>query len=237
MQDAASPKSSVDAPPDQGAPDIGDFNFSKPLQSFTSVKPSFTLMGSVERKLAGTSERKLADLSERKLADVSERKLISLLFAFQIEGDLTALDLQHSRAREIRNQQDDLWKATCFEIFLSRPGDASYLEFNFSPTGDFAVYKFDDYRLGMQALRPVSSPRFKIERGSDFYRITGSIGEAHDDPRLALLLAEPALEASITAVLKPLSGQGDTTFWALSHAGDKADFHLRSSFTFSLREF
>ena len=221
MQDASLPKSSVDAPPDQGAPDLSDFSFLKPLQSFTSVKTPFTVTGSVERKLANPVERKLAILH----------------FAFQLEGDLTSLDVPLSQVSKSRSQKDELWKTTCFEIFLSRPGDLSYFEFNFSPTGDFAVYTFDDYRSDMQPLKQLVQPKFKFERGSDFYRITGAIGDAHDDPRFKLLLAEPKLEASMTAVIKPLPGQGETTFWALSHAGKKADFHLRSSFGLSLNEF
>jgi|GEM_PF-319639 len=253
MQDASLPKSSVDAPPDQGAPDLNDFSFLKPLQSFTSVKTPFTVAGSVERKLANLSERKLANPLERKLANPLERKLANPLerklanplerklailhFAFQLEGDLTSLDVPLSQVSKSRSQKDELWKATCFEIFLSRPGDLSYFEFNFSPTGDFAVYTFDDYRSDMQPLKQLVQPKFKFERGSDFYRITGAIGDAHDDPRFKLLLAEPKLEASMTAVIKPLPGQGETTFWALSHAGKKADFHLRSSFGLSLNEF
>ena len=221
MQDASLPKPSVDAPPDQGAPDLNDFSFLKPLQSFTSVKAPFTVAGSVERKLA----------------DLSERKLATLHFAFQLEGDLTSLDVPLSQVSKSRSQKDELWKATCFEIFLSRPGDLSYFEFNFSPTGDFAVYTFDDYRSDMQPLKQLVQPKFKFERGSDFYRITGAIGDAHDDPRFKRLLAEPKLEASMTAVIKPLPGQGETTFWALAHAGKKADFHLRSSFGLSLNEF
>ncbi len=41
---------------------------------------------------------------------------------------------------------DGLWRRTCFEFFLSRGNQDAYLEWNFSPSGDWAVYVFDSYR-------------------------------------------------------------------------------------------
>src|SRR5438045_24619 len=43
---------------------------------------------------------------------------------------------------------DDLWRTTCFEAFLGT-GDGGYYELNFSPSTEWAVYRFDGYRAGM----------------------------------------------------------------------------------------
>ncbi|MDF7777123.1 DOMON-like domain-containing protein [Sphingomonas sp. AOB5] len=47
---------------------------------------------------------------------------------------------------------DGLWQRTCFEIFLRDPGTGAYLEFNFSPSGEWAAYRFTGYREGVQPL-------------------------------------------------------------------------------------
>src|SRR5262245_43514508 len=43
---------------------------------------------------------------------------------------------------------DDLWKTTCFEVFLKPSLSKRYYEFNFSPSGLWAAYSFEDYRRG-----------------------------------------------------------------------------------------
>ena len=40
------------------------------------------------------------------------------------------------------------------------------------------------------------------------------------------------LEVAITAVIKQIGGE--VTYWALTHRGTKADFHLRESFIIEL---
>ena len=43
-----------------------------------------------------------------------------------------------------------LWEDTCFECFLANGSEQSYVEFNFSPAGDWQVFRFSDYRSGRQ---------------------------------------------------------------------------------------
>src|SRR5207253_6068780 len=43
---------------------------------------------------------------------------------------------------------DDLWQTTCFEAFLRRPGEESYREWNFAPSGQWAAYDLAAYREG-----------------------------------------------------------------------------------------
>src|SRR5690349_12825659 len=44
---------------------------------------------------------------------------------------------------------DELWRHTCFEAFVAPLRREPYYEFNFSPSGEWAVYRFDSYRSGM----------------------------------------------------------------------------------------
>lgn len=119
-------------------------------------------------------------------------------------------------------RRDELWQATCLELFLAVPGQESYREFNLSPSGDWAIYQLDGYR---RALR--SDPAWAT---LPFSR--------HDEPgvlRLTLattlppeLAATAQLEAALTAVLQHHDGR--CSYWALRHPGPEADFHRRDGF-------
>ena len=45
---------------------------------------------------------------------------------------------------------DELWRHTCFEAFVQASPGASYYEFNFAPSTQWAAYEFDAYRSGMR---------------------------------------------------------------------------------------
>jgi hypothetical protein len=117
---------------------------------------------------------------------------------------------------------DGLWQATCAELFLARPGQTAYREFNLSPSGDWNVYQLQDYRQG---LRP--DPAW-----------TALPLTRHDSQGMVQLqlntclppdLSEtPVIEVAITAVLQ--GRDGACGYWALRHPGPEADFHRRDGF-------
>ena len=49
-----------------------------------------------------------------------------------------------------RVRTDELWRTTCFEAFVRT--DGGYVEYNLSPSGAWAAYRFDGYREGMRGL-------------------------------------------------------------------------------------
>ena len=49
-----------------------------------------------------------------------------------------------------RVRTDGLWQATCFEAFVRTAG--GYIEYNLSPSGAWAAYRFDGCREGMRDL-------------------------------------------------------------------------------------
>ena len=69
-----------------------------------------------------------------------------LEYRYTLVGDLNRVDFP--LAREGRHA-DRLWTSTCFECFFLR-ADGQYVEFNFSPSSEWAVYEFKGYREGMQ---------------------------------------------------------------------------------------
>ncbi len=110
-------------------------------------------------------------------------------------------------------QADELWKSTCFELFLY-DGNGRYREFNFSPSGQWAVYGFAGYRNrdGDAALR--DHPEIKHETGDSVFVLTVFIESA------ILFGAE---RAALSAVIEEAGGR--PSYWALAHNGLKPDFH------------
>ena len=69
-----------------------------------------------------------------------------LHFAFLVTGDLESIVIPPPAAPR---RADGLWETTCFEAFVRGDG-AAYSEYNFSPSGEWAAYAFDDHRQGMR---------------------------------------------------------------------------------------
>ncbi len=200
--------------------------------------PSATILS----RHGGQSLRPFAetpDSSSLKLLFGIERKTTCLDFSFHLTGrggaDLEKLVIPASKPIEDRVRRDELWKNTCLEIFVGAAGKTSYLELNLCPSGDWNVYAFDDYRVGMRTVAGVASPLVKHEASlnKDSFTWTARLAaEALPNPEVEALLASRDLVMGVTAVLEYRSGVRE--YWALWHAGTKPDFHLRESFKLAL---
>lgn len=113
---------------------------------------------------------------------------------------------------------DDLWKTTCFELFLSL-GDGRYREFNFSPSGEWAAWDFSGYRNRIGEYKPVAVPAITADSGQRVFTTTVFI----DVAELA-----GATAAGLTAVL--LEKDKRLSYWATRHPDLKPDFHNPACF-------
>ncbi|MEL6862619.1 MAG: hypothetical protein AAGL11_12340, partial [Pseudomonadota bacterium] len=68
---------------------------------------------------------------------------------YELTGDLARLRVPSD---DLGQRRDELWKQTCFELFVRAPNSEGYLEYNFSPGGDWAAYSFQTYREDMQKI-------------------------------------------------------------------------------------
>ena len=118
---------------------------------------------------------------------------------------------------------DGLWQHTCFEAFVATPGEAAYHEFNFSPSGQWAVYRFSGERQRVPGdAPPPAGPSITTERSADSLVLQAWL------PR-ALLPARPTA-IGLTAVIETLDGQ--LSHWALDHPrDDRPDFHHPAGWT------
>jgi hypothetical protein len=114
-------------------------------------------------------------------------------------------------------RRDGLWKTTCCELFLAPVGVEAYFEFNYSPSTEWAAYRFDAYRSGGQDLPLPIAPH--VDRG-DYMR--DCLVEVDQD--LSVLPAGD-LRMGLTAVIEEIDGT--KSYWALAHAPGPPDFHNR----------
>jgi hypothetical protein len=119
---------------------------------------------------------------------------------------------------------DELWRHTCFEAFLSVPSHTGYYEFNFSPSTQWAAYRFSDYRAGMAAFE-IEPPKIEVTSTTETYMLRASLGLKQQD------LAQGA-RLGLSAVIEEIDG--NKSYWALAHAPGKPDFHRTDCFTHEL---
>lgn len=143
---------------------------------------------------------------------------------FRIEG---AIDQLLIPDRKQSRRADGLWQHTCFEAFV-RTADAgdAYHEFNFSPSGEWAAYRFDSYRHGM-APADMNAPHIAVRCDRESLDL-----EALWIPPPELREAQRGMVASLAAVIEDRGER--VSYWALRHAARKPDFHQRDSFVLQL---
>ena len=136
-----------------------------------------------------------------------------LRLTYRLFGDLDEVAIAPAQAA---TRTDELWKHTCFEAFVAVVD--GYYEYNLSPSGQWAAYRFDTYREGMREA-------------------------AHPDPQIAwdgkgeltaLIHLPPDATGSlgISAVIE--ATDGSRSYWALAHPPGAPDFHNAACFTAEL---
>lgn len=129
-----------------------------------------------------------------------------------IASSIGLFNLEPLLTESKRQRKDELWKSSCFELFLSRDGQ-EYTEVNVSPLGHWQSYHFKDYRNGRS-----DSDRVTVEVvGSHFQKDRYKI-------RFHVRGLKIAREISIHPVVI-LSSNGKVDYFAHSHPHGKPDFH------------
>lgn len=138
---------------------------------------------------------------------------------YRVLGATSQLSLPEAAPAQ---RTDELWRHTCLEVFVQAVGEPGYLEFNFSPSGQWASYRFDDYRLGMAASEVV--PTLALQRTDGRLELSASL----QLPAIADVDWRIALCAVIESV------EGRHSYWSLAHPPGKPDFHHAASFALTL---
>lgn len=146
-------------------------------------------------------------------------------FLYVLEGSMAGLRIP---AGGRVGRSDGLWQHTCLEAFLMPDGADGYLEFNFSPAGAWAAYRFRGRRTGMQPVAEVADPEIRCASARDRLEVNVTLD-------LGLLLGETAGtpgRAGLAAVIEDTGGR--LSYWALRHGAGAPDFHDPASFALPL---
>jgi len=144
-----------------------------------------------------------------------------LVFQYLLEADMSRVRVPLSGAG---GRADALWKHTCFEAFIA-PADApGYHELNFSPSLDWAIYRFGAYREGMSPAQIGRAPQISVRRSDDELELRSAVCLGH----LADLRDARDLRIALAAVIEDQNGR--LSYWGLRHPPGKPDFHHPNGF-------
>jgi hypothetical protein len=153
------------------------------------------------------------------------RKAEILTIDYRISAPLSGIEIPEPDGRPER--RIGLWENTCLEFFIGQPGKSRYWEFNLSPSGDWNIFRFEQYRQGLYEEPAFVDLPFQVQR------------EASRGFHLHLAFTlEPIIprdrqaEVAISAVIKADNGQ--EWLYALIHPASAADFHHRDGFILRL---
>jgi hypothetical protein len=94
-----------------------------------------------------------------------------LVFQYSLDADMSRVRVPLSGAG---GRADALWQHTCFEAFVAPEDAPGYHEFNFSPSLDWAIYRFSAYREGMSPAEIGRAPRICVRQGDAVqHQLTG----------------------------------------------------------------
>jgi|SRR5688572_27306977 len=169
----------------------------------------------------------LIPFSETNVPDISiQGKILRqnnvLIIHYMLHGKTEDIFLPSPSINPTR--REELWTTTCLEFFLAVKDSPEYWEFNFSPSGDWNIFRMDAYRqIGFKEETLIQHLSFKVQKDIDVFALNAGIDL---DP---IVRPGQVLEVGIAAIIQ--SRNGNETYWALHHPGPQADFHSRGSFT------
>lgn len=159
---------------------------------------------------------------------VEVRETDWLVLDYTVQGDLSRLRIPPPRPPL---RADELWRHTCFEAFLVTDDSPGYYELNFSPSGEWAAYRFSAYRTGMTPADGVGAPTTRVVSRASSLQVEAAI--AVSAIQEVLLPQSPVpLRIALAAVMEDSAGR--VSYWAQRHTHGKADFHHPDGFALEI---
>ena len=153
-----------------------------------------------------------------------EKKDIKIQASFEINNKI--LTLEFTVTGEINNyifnepceqtREDELWKKTCFELFIAQKNSLSYYELNISPSNTWNFYSFSDYKTDMKEETSVSEPSIHSYKIQTQYRLSFEFNFYEK-------IIEKELIFNLAVIL--LDAKGLRHFYSINHKEGKVNFH------------
>lgn len=147
-----------------------------------------------------------------------------LKLRFAVGGDISRILLSSPGTSDIGTE---LWRHTCFEAFIAVEGQPAYHEFNFAPSGQWAMYEFSSYRNGGPVANDMMCPQIYVSSAGNRLELDAIVrldGLSATHPHASLRIGLPA-------VIETSDG---LSYWALRHPPGKPDFHDAKGFALLL---
>jgi len=145
--------------------------------------------------------------------EIKEKEII---VTYEIRGELKNYIFNKA---ENKKRANELWRATCFELFIAPENSSNYWEFNISPTKAWNFYAFDSYKKSMREELLPSSPHIEIREEEMLYRCACS---------LSFRLKEKYYQFNLAVIL--LDNKDIRHFYTIYRKKGVADFHNRAYF-------
>lgn len=149
----------------------------------------------------------------------------SVYISYRIKKNLPLIDLGSSTPNKARRVS--LWEKTCFELFIKNKND-QYIEFNFSPNFEWNCFYFNKKGDALKEWEQMPRPETDILLSSEHFFLFVDIRKEFFPKGFFEIGSE--LSAGITSVIKDTSGS--MSYWALSHADTRPNFHHFDSFKY-----
>ncbi|MDM7942618.1 MAG: DOMON-like domain-containing protein [Hydrogenophaga sp.] len=138
-----------------------------------------------------------------------------LQLRYTVSGNTAALRLPTATEP---GPADGLWQHTCLEAFVAPEAGESYREFNFSPSGQWAAYRFAGERQHDPSTKAVlPAPRMQLAITPSQLTLDVHL------PAAALPSPAATLRLALCAVIEEHDGR--LSYWALQHPQTRPDFH------------
>lgn len=153
---------------------------------------------------------------------------------YVLRADLTRVRLPGVRPSHHPSPTDELWRHTCFEMFVHKDpgqpgpsglsGSSGYYELNISPSGQWALYSFDAYHRNMTSVMPARPPRVRVDRAEDRFEV-----QVRADFGGLPCAGTMAVCAVVEDTARGLA------YWAVTHPSAEPDFHHAGGFVIGSR--
>ena len=140
---------------------------------------------------------------------------------YVLTGDLSRLRIP---PLAVPQRQDRLWEHTCFEAFMAVAEAPAYYEYNFAPSGAWAVFAFRTYRDGASLVDQRLAPEIVSRCDEGKLELTATVRL----DRRPMMQPSVKLRFGLSAVIE--ATDGSLSYWALKHPAAKPDFHHPDSF-------
>jgi hypothetical protein len=149
----------------------------------------------------------------------------SLFISYRIREGAELIDLGNGSPNKKRLIK--LWEKTCFELFIKNEND-QYVEFNFSPTFEWNCFYFNKKGDPLKEWDQIIMPAIDILLSREHFFMFVDIKKEFL-PK-GFFNPDSELSAGITSVIK--DQEGTISYWALSHADTRPNFHHFDSFKY-----